>query len=415
MQKWLRTFAIAYLLCWIIVAVFASFIASPLPLYVVKDGQTFYPMFQPLRVLTCYNPRTRTQSPQILSKIDWRNQKTTRIVWTLIPYNHIGNAELSAQSPLGEQFSLDTLQQKAPLYGKFRHWAGTDNNNRDVLAFLVIGSRNALIIALGILICISLLGFTLGGIAGFWGDKGIGWTRGEKWGVILLLFPAFFYGIYLPRFALTDAWRNSTFEGIFLTIVCLAVVCALLLLGKFMGKLLAKNMAFLGVLSALPTDKWVTRLLDIQYTLPLFLIFMSFSVIFPKGAGTIIAVVSITGYVGFARITRAWVKQAAQTQYVEAARALGYTDFRILYKHIFPNLAAKFGVLLLLSMADILSIDAALSFLGIGLAPEAASWGAMLAEARNHPDAWWLLFFPLFLLFCTVASLHILAQSLKEK
>jgi peptide/nickel transport system permease protein len=112
----------------------------------------------------------------------------------------------------------------------------------------------------------------------------------------------------------------------------------------------------------------------------------------------------------YARVTRSLVLSYRENVFVEAARAIGGSDRRIIFLHLVPNLLSPILVLATLEVATIILTEASLSFLGLGIRPPMASWGLMLAEGRAYiQSAWWLVTFPGVLILVTALSLNLLS------
>jgi len=120
-------------------------------------------------------------------------------------------------------------------------------------------------------------------------------------------------------------------------------------------------------------------------------------------------------WTGFARLVRAQVAAAAQMEYVEAARALGASDFRIIVRHILPNVLQPVLVQAALGLATAVLAEATLSFLGLGAPPPAPSWGNMLNDARSHLfDSPHMVIFPALSVMICVVAFNFLGDILRD-
>jgi len=129
---------------------------------------------------------------------------------------------------------------------------------------------------------------------------------------------------------------------------------------------------------------------------------------------TIFALVVI-GWVGYARLARGQVLKIKTLEFVEAARALGATSARVYFLHVLPSIIQPVLVQASIGMATAVLAEASLSFLGLGIAPPAPSWGAMLNDGRNHLfDAPHMVVFPSIALVLTVLSFNILADAFRD-
>jgi peptide/nickel transport system permease protein len=129
----------------------------------------------------------------------------------------------------------------------------------------------------------------------------------------------------------------------------------------------------------------------------------------------VMIVIGITSWEGTARFVRAEFLSLRERDYVQAARALGVKDRRIIFRHILPNALAPVFVTASLGVASAILIEAGLSFLGFGVQPPAPSWGNILTEGRTYIfDAWWLTVFPGLAILITVLSFNLFGEGLRD-
>ena len=133
------------------------------------------------------------------------------------------------------------------------------------------------------------------------------------------------------------------------------------------------------------------------------------------GIFNLVLALSLGGWVGYARLVRAQVLATREREFVEAARALGATDLRIVTRHILPNIIQPIIVQAAIGMAGAILAEATMSFLGLGVPPPTASWGAMLNDARAHLfDAPHLVFFPAVTVMLAVLSFNFIGDALRD-
>jgi len=163
-------------------------------------------------------------------------------------------------------------------------------------------------------------------------------------------------------------------------------------------------------------DDIVMRIADIQLAFPFILLAILFLVVLGEGLINLILVLGIGQWVTYARIARAQTKAQKEKEYIEAAKALGVSDFTIMFGSILPNIFAPLIVIASFNVASVILAEAALSFLGLGVPPQVPTWGAMLAESRDHIFArrWWLPFFPGMAILLTVLAFNILGDWLRD-
>ena len=139
-------------------------------------------------------------------------------------------------------------------------------------------------------------------------------------------------------------------------------------------------------------------------------------VLFLIGGGLInmVLIFAFVRWVVYARLARGITLSYRQSSFVEAARSIGATDVRIIFRHILPNMLSPLLVLATLEIALLILAEAGLSFLGFGLQPPEPSWGLMIARGREYlREAWWMITFPGLAIFLTTLSLNLLANWLR--
>jgi peptide/nickel transport system permease protein len=165
---------------------------------------------------------------------------------------------------------------------------------------------------------------------------------------------------------------------------------------------------------------WTDTVLNIYITnaflaLPGILLAIAFVAFLGPGLVNLILALSISGWVGYARLVRAQVMAVKEREFVEAARALGASDLRVICRHILPNILQPLIVQAAVGMAAAVLAEATLSFLGLGIPAPAASWGAMLNDARSHLfDSPHLVFFPAMAVMLSVLSFNFIGDALRD-
>ena len=163
-------------------------------------------------------------------------------------------------------------------------------------------------------------------------------------------------------------------------------------------------------------DRFVNVILMNAFlSFPGILIAISFVAFRGPGVFNLILALSLGGWVGYARLVRAQVLAAREREYVEAARALGASDWRIVTRHILPNIIQPVIVQAAIGMAGAVLAEATMSFLGLGVPPPTASWGSMLNDGRAHLfDAPHLVLFPAAAVMLAVLSFNFIGDALRD-
>jgi peptide/nickel transport system permease protein len=148
---------------------------------------------------------------------------------------------------------------------------------------------------------------------------------------------------------------------------------------------------------------------------PGILLAIAFVAFLGPGVFNLIFALSLGGWVGYARLVRAQVLAVREREFVEAARALGASDGRIIVRHILPNIIQPVIVQAAIGMAGAILAEATMSFLGLGVPPPTASWGAMLNDARSHLfDSPHLVLFPAAAVMLAVLSFNFIGDGLRD-
>jgi peptide/nickel transport system permease protein len=148
---------------------------------------------------------------------------------------------------------------------------------------------------------------------------------------------------------------------------------------------------------------------------PGILIAIAFVAFRGPGIFNLVLALSLGGWVGYARLVRAQVLAAREREFVEAARALGATDLRVIVCHILPNIIQPVVVQAAIGMAGAILAEATMSFLGLGVPPPTASWGAMLNDGRAHLfDAPHLVIFPALAVMLAVLSFNFIGDAMRD-
>ena len=172
-------------------------------------------------------------------------------------------------------------------------------------------------------------------------------------------------------------------------------------------------------------DTLLSRLVDVVLSIPILLLGLGIGAacalrgcikgVVQPGLGVIIFLISLATWPYTYRIVRGLVLSLREREFVEASRALGASDARIMFREILPNLAAPIIVYASLQIPMNILLEAALSFLGVGIRPPTPSWGAMIAQATpTFNTAWWFFFYPGLALIITVLAFNLLGDGLRD-
>ena len=162
-------------------------------------------------------------------------------------------------------------------------------------------------------------------------------------------------------------------------------------------------------------DSFMMRGVDVLYSLPFIIFVILLMVLFGRNFLLLFIAIGAVEWLTMARITRAQTLNLKNTEFIEAARALGYSHLRVIFRHILPNLLGPIIVYATLTVPAVMLLEAVLSFLGLGVQAPMSSWGSLIKEGAEKMDAApWLLLFP-GLFFCvTLFALNFLGDGLRD-
>jgi peptide/nickel transport system permease protein len=194
--------------------------------------------------------------------------------------------------------------------------------------------------------------------------------------------------------------------GVSLKVGFIAVALALVI-GVFAGALAGYYGGMIDIITS--------RVIEVVMCFPFFFLILAVIAFLPPSIYNIMLVIGITRWTSIARYSRGEFMRLRNQEFAEAARALGASDRKIILRHILPNSLAPVLVSATFGIANAILIEAALSFLGLGIQPPTASWGGILSLAKQFIEiAWWLATFPGLAIFITVTAYNILGEGLRD-
>lgn len=263
---------------------------------------------------------------------------------------------------------------------------GTDELGRDVFSRMLQGAWVSLtvgFVAVGISV---VIGIVVGGIAGFFGDRYI----------CVYHILATVFAISSPFLFIKYGWLGLI--PIFCFILCIKMKVYPVLRHK-----------------VIMIDTIITGIIDIMLCFPSFFLILTIVAFIPGSIFSIMAVIGLTSWMGTARFVRAEFLSLREQDFVLAARVLGVSEFRIIFRHMLPNAIAPVLVSATLGIASAILTEAGLSFLGFGVPPPHATWGNILADGKQYLfDAPWLTFIPGIAILVVVLSFNLFGEGLRD-
>jgi peptide/nickel transport system permease protein len=361
------------------VGILSSLIANDKPLLSIQNQEISFPIF---------------------SKKIYKPNSANFEIWPPIPY-HSQTIDFNNMNSIGpfESQVIDGLY--------YRHWLGTDELGRDLLAGLIHGCKTAVIVGFGAMLIALIIGISLGGIAGYFKNDKLKIKRADYY---ILFISISLFLIYTASIIPWDL-QNSNL------LVNLLLLVGILIGLTFLGKVLSKVFTHFHLLQdkrQIPLDNVIIRLIELLESIPLLFLIISLSAILNPSYSSLMLVIGISSWTRIAKFTRAEVLKIKEQNYIESSIALGLNNSQIIRNHILPNALPAIFISLAFGVASAILAEATLSFLGIGLGAETVSWGSILANSRSDYQSWWLVLFPGILLFFTVYSLNQIGERLSK-
>ena len=383
------------------IALFADFLANEKPLYCKLEGKTYFPaLYQYGADLGIY------QWPPELTRARWRELTYEKVVFAPIPYS------ATTRDVKNTHFAHPFRGQQVESMRHW-HWLGTDQLGRDVAAGMIAGARIALLVGFGAMALASLVGVFLGVLAGYFGDRGLkaAWLR------LILNAAGFYLGVFYGFISRSYIIGEANAEGEALGAILpgLAWVAGVLALANALSWVLERTFRLRKNIP-IPTDVLVMRAVEIMESIPgLLLILALASLVRKPSVWYVMLIIGLTAWPSVAQFMRAEMLKVRGQTYIEAARALGFSSWRIMFRHALPNALSPVLILIAFGVARAVLAEASLSFLGIGLGPEEVTWGKLLSEARSNFSAWWLAVFPGAAIFVLVLVFNLIGEELSER
>lgn len=195
--------------------------------------------------------------------------------------------------------------------------------------------------------------------------------------------------------------------------VSLGVAVAVTALECVIGVILGSLAGYFGGI----VDTIVMRISEIFLSFPFLMICITLQSVFGNSIKTLILILAILSWPSIARIVRGQILSLREMDYMEACRALGISNYRQIFVHLFPNVLAYIIVYVTLSMASVILTETSLSFLGLGVSPPTPTWGNLIQEARNLlvlQSKWWYWIPPGVMIFLSILCFNIVGDGLRD-
>jgi peptide/nickel transport system permease protein len=163
-------------------------------------------------------------------------------------------------------------------------------------------------------------------------------------------------------------------------------------------------------------DSLIMRFVDLMLCFPTFFLILAVIAILEPSIFNIMVIIGLTSWMGTARLIRAEILSLKEREFIQAARAIGASNLRIILRHLIPNAIAPVMISAILGIAGAILVESALSFLGLGVQPPTPSWGNILIEAKSTLGiAWWLTLYPGLFILITILSFNLIGEGLRRR
>jgi peptide/nickel transport system permease protein len=378
------------LLFLVIVAILAPVLANDKPLFCKYKDTWLFPAFSWKRSIAIDSTVVNYNMGK-----DWKYLNADIILFPPCAWSP-GTLDLDnapRKSPFDAQWLSHRNGSMTSLPLLYRHWLGTTQNGQDVLSILIHGTAVAIGISFASMLIATLIGLSLGAFAGYFSNNGLRLGPLQLLALITGLFFTYFYCCVIRGDKLAEAFNEGgiwlILRLLFLCYVALKTIGGLVWIAGYIERKLKISYRL-----RFPMDSLVSRIIELLNSVPALLLVIALSAFARPSYSLLIIIMGLLGWTLIARITRAEYLKAKNLEYVIAAKALGMKNRRILFRHILPNVMPVILVQVVFGMGSAVLVEASLSFLGIGVPVDSASWGSLLNEGRDHFSSWWLVVFP---------------------
>lgn len=397
----IAVYSLRVVFIFVFIALFADFIANEKPLVAKYQGSVYFPVLKEYAV-----DLGMSDWQKEFRNVSWKDLEYDWVVWPPVPYLP---RNIDVMNTWVGPFDDQNVPSK-----RWKHWLGTDDLGHDVLAGMIHGTRIALLVGLVSMGIAALIGIFFGAIAGYYGDNRLKLSIASIVIYLVGFVLAMFYAFGTRSYILTDAIGTSFGSFMWEFLISIILFVAIMVGFRYLSKLIKKlPINFKEI--PIPLDILISRLIEIVVSIPqLFLIISIAAVVAKPSIFIVMIIIGLTTWTGIARFTRAELLRIRNLEFVEAANALGYKEWRIIVKHALPNALSPVLIAIAFGIASAILIESTLSFIGVGVPAETITWGSMLSKARQVSSAWWLAIIPGFAIFITVTIYNLIGEGLTD-
>jgi len=404
----LALYSYRFLIVLVVLAIISPILSNDKPLYCNMEGKSYFPAFSFSDFYELKNEKIS------LEFYDWKHAELESVVWPMCAYSPGKSDALNiALSPGAQQVFKKSDGELIQMPSKFRHRLGTTRDGGDVLAGLIHGIKYSLLIGILSMLLATIIGVLLGSMAGYYGNTGLKLKRGMFWSLCIGIFLAWFYAFYVRSYSLVDAFETGGGTLFMSLLISMLLFVLIILVFYFIGKVISK-LPYLKVIKPLRIDAMISRVIEINNSIPLFLVILVIAAIARPSFITLILLIGLSNWSGIARLTRGEFLRVSSLDYIQAARSLGLSNWRILFRHALPNAIGPALIAIAFGIAGAILTESSLSFIGVGVPPDTITWGKILSEAKESTSSWWLIVFPGAAIFLTVTMYNLIGGGLRD-
>lgn len=394
----------------VFVALFAPFLANDKPLVCKYNGQWLFPAFSFKNQLTVNNKTISYKMGK-----EWKTLDSDFVIFPLCSYspNSIDADNAPRKSPFDKQIMTLANGESIELPFKFRHWLGTTQNGNDVLSCIIHGTKTSLSVGVFSMLIATFLGIFFGACAGYFQNNTLKISYVQTLFLLVSLLISYFICFVIRSEKLSEAFKLGGFYLIWQLIFTIYIFIQNAFILISAGKWMDKKIHFDHQLN-FPVDSIVLRIIEVLNSIPTLLLIIAISAISKPSYSLLILIIGFLSWTIIARLTRAEYLKAKQLDYVTSCKAIGMNHYRIMIKHILPNVLPLIMVQIVFGLAGAVLIEASLSFIGVGVPLDVNTWGSLLNEARDHFSAWWLVAFPGLCLFTLIFIYNKMANEISK-
>ena len=369
-SPWYHKVSVTILSLFILIAIFNSLLCNDKPLLAkTEDGKWEFPAF--------YDFKNDISPGQKTKYIQKKNYGFALYPPVRYAYHSLSPSDLGAKPP-GYSYG------KANIW--YTNWLGTDELGRDVVAGLARGLYHSFRIAILSTFFSVVLGSVIGMFLGFMGNHTLKVNGAQLFVSLLSLFLIVFY-----------LWYEVYWWAAVIAIT-----------GRFVFKKAGRlNLNQYSV----PVESMGVGIITIRKSIPTLILLFGLLPLFKNpGAVNLIFILSLIGWTSIAWIVRIHTREVTSKDFIASALSIGSDPLTIVFRHIYPNIRNNIVLLFIFQLGAMITLEAALSYLGVGIAPEEVSLGTMLKQAKSNINHWWLAVFPGAMLTLILLCLHMIYE-----